>query len=73
MMFKSDGWILPAYPFLILFWLWLAYLLIGKHIWKIIIHYYPHFEIGDVGINEEIDNYYKALDDQNRQWTIKEE
>lgn len=62
-MFHSDGWILPAWPYLLFFWLWLVYLTVGTWIWKVLVHYFPSLEIGDVDINEDIDNYYKALDD----------
>jgi len=64
---------LPAWPYLLFFWVWLAYLTIGEWTWKIVVHYFPSLEIGDVDINEDIDNYYKALDDGDRLWTIKEE
>lgn len=71
--FHSEGWIIPAWPYLLLFWLWLVYLIFGAWIWSRMIHHFPSLEIGDVVIDEDIDNYYKALDDEDRLWTIKEE
>lgn len=29
---------------------------------------YPDLEIGDVQIDEDIDNYWKSLDDKDREW-----
>ena len=29
---------------------------------------YPDLEIGDVHIDEDIDNYWKSLDDKDREW-----
>jgi len=71
--FNSEGWDLPAWPYLLLFWLWLVYLTVGEWIWACIIHYFPSMEIGDVELNEDIDNYYRALDEPEREWTVKEE
>jgi len=34
---------------------------------------FPSLAIGDVEIDEEIDNYWAALDDEDRKWSIREE
>merc|ERR1712060_170942 len=34
---------------------------------------FPTLAIGDVEIDEEIDNYWAALDDEDRKWSIREE
>ena len=33
----------------------------------------PNLMIGDIELNEEIDNYWAALDDGDRKWSRKEE
>lgn len=33
----------------------------------------PNLMIGDIELNEDIDNYWAALDDGDRKWSIKEE
>jgi hypothetical protein len=31
------------------------------------------FKVGELELDEDIDNYYKCLDDDDREWSIKEE
>jgi len=34
---------------------------------------FPSLEIGDVELDEDIDNYWASLDDKDRNWAIKED
>ena len=34
---------------------------------------FPNLRIGDIEINEDIDNYWAALDDEDRKWSQEEE
>jgi len=34
---------------------------------------FPYFKIGDLILDEDIDNYWIALDEEDREWSIKEE
>ena len=34
---------------------------------------FPSLKIGDVEINEDIDNYWASLDEEDRKWSTKEE
>lgn len=71
--FESAGWILPAWPYLVAFCMLIMHLTLGKWIYKCVYKCFPQLEIGDVDLDEEIDNYYKALNDEDRKWSIKEE
>jgi len=63
----------PAWPYLLFFWLLLTHLIFGRWIYDCIYKCFPQLRIGDVELDEEIDNYYKALDDESRKWSIMEE
>lgn len=34
---------------------------------------FPSLEIGDIELDEDIDNYWASLDDKDRNWAIKED
>lgn len=34
---------------------------------------FPSLEIGDVELDEDIDNYFAALDEKDREWATKED
>ena len=34
---------------------------------------FPNLEIGDVELDEDIDNYWASLDDKDRVWATKED
>lgn len=42
---------------------------IGKKIEKM----FPSFAIGDIELDEDIDNYWASLDDEDRKWSQREE
>jgi len=42
---------------------------IGKKIEKM----FPQFAIGDIELDEDIDNYWASLDDEDRKWSQREE
>lgn len=45
----------------------------GSWIEKLIGKCFPSLMIGDIEINESIDNYWASLDDEDRKWSIREE
>lgn len=71
--FQSDGWTAPAWPLLLLFWILVAVYFIGPFIHPHLIKAMPQLTIGDIVVNEDIDNYFAALDEHDRNWSIKEE
>lgn len=63
----------PAMPFLILFWIFLFGILFRGFIFKWITFLFPVLKIGDLEIDEDLDNYFNCVDDVDRNWSIKEE
>ena len=55
--------------FIVLNLVWYFGNLIQKGLYKI----FPSLEIGDIEINEDIDNYWVTLDSDDRKWSIEEE
>lgn len=45
----------------------------GEHIQNCLYKCIPALEIGDITIDEEIDNYWKSLDAEDRKWSLREE
>jgi len=71
--FRSSGfegikWTLYA-AFIILNIVWY----LGEPIVKFLTKCFPGLEIGDVEVNEDIDNYWATLDEEDRKWSLKEE
>ena len=48
-------------------------LIFGNTFMKWMQSMFPNLEIGDVVIEESIDNYWASLDDKDRNWSIKED
>jgi len=67
--FESSGWEVPAWPYLLLFIFLVLHLTIGGWVYPCIYKCFPQLEIGDVELDEDIDNYYKALDNEDREWS----
>lgn len=63
----------PAWPLFALFVLLLINELIGSTIMKCLTFCFPSLEIGDIELDEDIDNYWAALDDKDRNWAMKED
>ena len=40
---------------------------------KVLHKCYPHLVIGDIEIDEIIDNYWLSIDDKDRTWTLEED
>lgn len=45
----------------------------GKCLEKMLAKCMPNITIGDIELNESIDNYWASLDDEDRKWSVKEE
>lgn len=48
-------------------------LIFGNSFMKWLSSKFPNLEIGDVEIQENIDNYWASLDEKDRNWAIKED
>jgi len=63
----------PSMPYLILFWLFLFGVILRGFIFKYVTYVFPILKIGDLEIDEDLDNYFNCIDDVDRNWSIKEE
>ena len=66
--YKAPGW-----PLLALFFFLLLNQVIGSAIMRCLTFCFPSLEIGDIELDEDIDNYWASLDDKDRNWAIKED
>jgi hypothetical protein len=60
-------------PLLITFWVFLFGTIFRGPIYKWITEKVEFFRIGMFEIDEDLDNYFKSIDDNDRNWSIKEE
>ena len=70
---QPDGWTAPAWPLLLLFLVFAALYFVGPVVHPHLIKVMPELIIGDIAIDEDIDNYFAALDEHDRNWSIREE
>lgn len=70
---EGDGLKAPQWPLFALFLLLLFNEIFGSTIMKCLTFCFPSLEIGDVELDEDIDNYWASLDDKDRNWAMKED
>ena len=63
----------PAWPLLIMTLVFVFIKIFGKVISGVIARMFPSYKIGDIDVDEDIDNYWASLDKQDRKWSVKEE
>lgn len=64
----------PHLPFLIMFWIFLTGTIFRHQIYKGLAYLLPSLiKVGDLEIDEDLDNYFNTLDEHDRNWSIKEE
>lgn len=68
-----SGWANPSWPLLVTCFFVLACIFFGSPMMKLVEKCMPGCIIGDIEIDQDIDNYWKALDNEDREWSIKEE
>ena len=71
--FEESGWEGLEQPMGASFILLLLLFFLGGPIANCLQKCFPSLAIGDVEIDEEIDNYWASLDDEDRKWSIREE
>ena len=71
--FTGDFKTAPAWPLLAAFGLLLFCQLFGSMIMRCFVWCFPSLEIGDISLDEDIDNYWAALDEKDRNWATKED
>ena len=63
----------PSWPMLLLFVLLFINQVIGNTVMKCLYKCFPNLEIGDIELDEDIDNYWVSLDDKDRNWAFEED
>ena len=63
----------PAMPLLVTFWAILALTIFRNFIYKCVMTVLPFLHIGNFEIDEDLPNYFVTLDENDRNWSIKEE
>ena len=63
----------PGMPLLITFWIVLLGTVLRNVIYKYSAKIFPGVKVGELEIDEDLDNYFNTLDDHDRNWSIKEE
>lgn len=57
-----------------MFWVFLFGTIFRHYIYKVLATLLPSLiKVGDLEIDEDLDNYFNTLDDHDRNWSIKEE
>jgi hypothetical protein len=72
-MFSGDGWSGIKWPFLVTFIFLNLIWYFGSSFEKLLYRCFPNLEVGDIEIDEQIDNYWKSLDENDRKWSNAEE
>ncbi|CDW86701.1 UNKNOWN [Stylonychia lemnae] len=64
----------PSLPMLLMFWVFLIGTVTRYQWYKLLCTLFPNtIKVGDLEIDEDLDNYFNTLDDHDRNWSIKEE
>jgi len=71
--FQGTGWEGIKWPLLMGFIILNIVWYFGEKIANQLYECFPNLKIGDVEINEDIDNYWTTLDENDRKWSIAEE
>ncbi len=62
-----------ALPLLVTFWILLVVIFFRGIIYSALCFVLPFLAIGNFEIDEDLDNYFNTIDDNDRNWSIKEE
>lgn len=71
--FTAGGWEGIKWPMMLVFIFLTLIYFCGTFMEKVIGHCFPSLMIGDIELNEDIDNYWASLDEGDRKWSLKEE
>lgn len=71
--FTGNGWDGVKWPMLVAFIILNIIYYLGTAMQNCLYECFPSLKIGDIEINEDIDNYWATLDEDDRKWSKKEE
>lgn len=63
----------PAMPLLVMFWFLAVTTIFRDFLYRHITRLFPSLRVGEIEIDEDLDNYFNTIDDNDRNWSIKEE
>jgi hypothetical protein len=69
----SEGWRNPTWPLITLYIIYFFIMCFDNHLNNLFNYCFPNWIIGDCDPNEEIQSYWKSLDENDLNWTIEEE
>lgn len=73
--FTSDGYKKDySLPLIIMFWVFFVLIIFRNKLYKYLAALFPNaVKVGDLEIDEDLDNYFNTIDDNDRNWSIVEE
>jgi len=71
--FLESGWNCPSAPMIFFFLGTLFFIIFGRWIMPCIEWCCPRVKITEFEVDQPIDNYYRSLDDEDQNWSVKEE
>ena len=71
--FSGVGWEGIKWPLYIAFIFLFIIFFFGEILVNWLCDFFPNLRIGDVELNEDIDNYWKSLDEEDHKWSLREE
>ena len=61
----------PSFPLIISFWVLLFFTFFRNSMMEALSKVFGGMiKVGDIEVDEDLDNYYKALDNHDREWSI---
>ena len=64
----------PAMPLIVMFWILLIAIVFRDFIYSSLARLFPSIvKVGELEIDEDLENYFHTIDDHDRNWSIKEE
>lgn len=72
--FSKAGYEGPAMPLIFMFWFVLLLIIFQGTFYTVIYYITPKsLKLQELELDEDIENFYRCLDDHDRNWSIKEE
>lgn len=71
--FMKNGWFCPAWPMIAFFFATLFFIMFGRWIMPCVEWCCPSVKITEFEVDQPIDNYFKSVDDEDQNWSVKEE
>jgi hypothetical protein len=71
--FTAEGWQAPAYPLLAMCFFMIFLYFFGPLFHWIITKVFPSYVVGEIEVDQNVENYWKSLDKRDRKWSQMEE